>query len=105
MVQRSDMSRNFLFNRGCRCARHGTGYTGRPYRHILPIQVTSRQQLAEQIGVAGSGTALLLSHTSPSESKIVDGTGFGIKPMPQSLTSKMDGMSVGKKRKNVNIQF
>jgi hypothetical protein len=106
MVGRNEMSRHFLFNRGCRCAKYGTGYTGRPYRHILPIQVSDRTQLAEQIGVRGGGSpALLLSNVSPSVARETIGTGFGVKPMPQSLIGKMDGVSVAKKRKNVNISF
>lgn len=105
MSRKVEMSRNFAIGRGCRYMRHGSGFTQRPYRHILPLEVSNRQQLAQQIGVMGSGSALLLSSVSPSESRIIDGTGFGVKPMPSSLIGKLDGLSLGKKRSNVNISL
>lgn len=105
MSRKAEMSRNFAICRGSRCMRYGSGFTRRPYRHILPLEVSNRQQLAQQIGVAGNGSALLLSSISPSESRIIDGTGFGIKSMPSSLIGKLDGLSLGKKRSNINISL
>lgn len=105
MSRKSEMSRNFAMCRGKRFMRYGSGFTQRPYRHILPLEVSNRQQLAQQIGITGNGATLLLSPVSLSESRIIDGTGFGVKPMPSSLIGKLDGLSLGKKRGNVNISL
>ena len=109
IMRREQGSRQFLMPRGKRILKHMIGGAfQRPYRHILPIAVNGRSQLAEQIGVRGSGADLLLSDTSISAANRTMGTGFGVKPPSTNLLRKLDNLNVGnikKARKNVNIDL
>lgn len=103
-MRREDGCRQFMMPRGKRCmSRMIGGAFQRPYRHVMPIAVSGRDRLAEVIGVRGG--ELLLSNTSLSQSKMIDGTGFGVKTPSSNLLKKLDNLSVGKKRKNVNIEL
>ena len=106
MSRRNEMSRNFLIHRNSRHMRHMTGAgVDKSYKNVLPISVSNRQELAEQLGIKGAGTsALLLSDARPYDTQF-KGTGFGVRAPNPNLLGKIDGLSVGKKRKNVNINF
>jgi hypothetical protein len=104
-MRREEGCRQYLMKRGGRIMNNMTGKTNqRPFRHIMPIAVDGREKLAEQIGVRG-GSALLLSEVSPAQSRIIDGTGYGVKTPSSNLLNKLENLNVGKKRKNVNIPF
>lgn len=103
-MRRQESSRQFLMPRGRRQLRHMIGGAfQRPYRHIMPIGVNGRANLVEQIGVRGG--ELLLSDTNMSMANRTIGTGFGVKTPSSNLLKKLDNLSVGKKRKNVNIDL
>lgn len=106
-MRREEGCRQFMMPRGTRCmSKMIGGAYQRPYKHIMPMSVSGRDRLADTIGVRGSGADLLLSSVSPSESRMIDGTGFGVKTPSNNLLKKLDNLNVGKKiRKNVNINL
>ena len=106
-MRREEGCRQFLMPRGKRCLKNMIGGAfQRPYRHVMPIGVNGRSQLAEQTqSVRGSGSDVLLSDTSSSMANRTMGTGYGVKTPSSDLFRKLDNLSVGKKRKNVNINL
>jgi hypothetical protein len=72
----------------------------------MPIAVNGRDRLSETIGVRGG--ELLLSNTTPAQSRMIEGTGYGVKTPSNNLLKKLDNLSVGtfkKARKNINMEL
>lgn len=113
-MRREDGCKQYLMGRGSRCMKYMLG-RGMIKKHMMPMVVNGKAKLVQQHVIHGTGPALLLSETSLAQSKIIDGTGlnagaglgagFGVKTPSKDLLRKLDNLSVGKKRKNVNIEF
>ena len=67
----------------------------------MPFKV-QRRTLADRVGVVGGSGVILLDDELPKQDFL--GTGFGVKPMNKNVIKKLENLSVGKKRKNINFQ-
>jgi hypothetical protein len=101
-----------IIGRNSRCMQNlmGSGVGSRQYRHTLPMSVSHRQDLASQVGIRGGSNTLLLDKSiSLAERRKIDGTGlgagFGVKSPSLGLLKKLDNLNVGKKRKNISMDF